>query len=48
VVVRRRSIAERQKPAQKRDLLLAEPCNIDESRFTMACKAVSAYRGHAP
>src|SRR5580693_1826731 len=30
VVVRRRSIAERQKPAQKRDLLLAEPCNIDE------------------
>src|SRR5271157_3504883 len=25
VVVRRRSIAERQKPAQKRDLLLAEP-----------------------
>src|SRR5580700_10111083 len=30
VVVRRRSIAERQKPAQKRDLLLAEPCDIDE------------------
>jgi hypothetical protein len=30
VVVRRRPIAERQKPAQKRDLLLAEPCNIDE------------------
>jgi hypothetical protein len=30
VVVRRRSIVGRQKPAQKRDLLLAEPCNIDE------------------